>query len=201
MDPPVVPADRLDGWKRVERTTERPFAAGLVSVTAGTARYERVDRAEPRPFFFASRLRIRPETPPNAALTRVVEDRARAGFRDRLADRDIEAVERRGKREISIDEPTASRATLWTFRGTCRLDGVADVDGGGVDGVGGDEERSRNDREGEHRGEHATVPVEALLAVWEAGEYLLAGGAYPLTGEPERARRGLLRLVRGTRSV
>lgn len=183
MDPPVVPADRLDGWECVERATERPFAAGPVSVTAGTARYERVDRPEPRPFFFASRLQIRPETSPNAALTRMVEDRARSGFRDRLADRDVEAVERREGREISIDGPTASRATLWTFRGTCRLDG----------------KRSPNDREGCPELDRTTVPVEALLAVWEAGEYLLAGGAYPLTGDPEEARRELLRLVRGTR--
>ena len=196
MDPPVVPADRLDGWQRVERATEHPFTAGPVSVTAGTARYERVGQSEPRPFFFASRLRIRPETPPNAALTRIVEDRARTGFRDRLADRDIEAVERREEREISVDDPAASRATLWTFRGTCRLERATDADG-----ARDDEERSRRDGEGEPRREHATVPVEALLAVWEAGEYLLAGGAYPLTGEPEEARRELLRLVRGTRSA
>lgn len=181
MDPPVVPADRLDGWRRVAETTDRPFAAGPVSVTAGTVRYERANDPPPRPFCFASRLRIRPETAPNPALTRLVERRAREGFRDRLAARDIEAVERRGDREVSVDDPAASRAALWTFRGDCRI---------GEDGSDGD------------RG----VPVEALLAVWATDEYLLAGGAYPLAAAaypegrgPEDARRELLGIVRGVR--
>jgi len=181
MDPPVVPADRLDGWRRVAETTDRPFAAGPVSVTASTVRYERANAPPPRPFCFASRLRIRPETTPNPALTRLVERRAREGFRDRLAARDIEAVERRGDREIAVDDPAAARATLWTLRGDCR------IGEGGSDG----------DRE---------VPVEALLAVWAADEYLLAGGAYPLGADaypsgrgPEDARRELLGIVRGVR--
>jgi hypothetical protein len=168
MDPPVVPADRLEGWRRVDETTDRPFAAGPVSVTASTVRYERDDRPEPRPFFFASRLRIRPETPPNAALTRLVESRARAGFRDRLAERDIEAVEPRGERTLAVDDPDAAEATHVTFRGRCALDGE-------------------------------TVPVEALLAVWEAGPYLLAGGAYRLDADANDARRELLGLVRAVR--
>ncbi|OYR56237.1 hypothetical protein [Halorubrum halodurans] len=168
MDPPVVPAERLDGWRRVDETTDRPFAAGPVSVTASTVRYERDDRREPRPFFFASRLRIRPETPPNAALTRLVENRARTGFRDRLAERDVEAVESRGERTIAVDDPDAGKATLVTLRGRCALDG-------------------------------GTVPVEALLATWEAGPYLLAGGAYRLDGDATGVRRELLGLVRGVR--
>ncbi|MFC7324028.1 hypothetical protein ACFQMF_05455 [Halorubrum rutilum] len=183
MDPPVVPADRLDGWRRVAESTDRPFAAGPVSVTASTVRYERADATAPRPFCFASRLRIRPETAPNAALTRLVERRAREGFRDRLADRDIEAVQRRGDREIAVDDPAGSRATLWTFRGDCRL--------GSDGGRGGDRE----------------VPVEALLAVWATDEYLLAGGAYPLGADAypagrdaEDARRELLGIIRGVRS-
>ncbi|MFC5278857.1 hypothetical protein ACFPM1_08835 [Halorubrum rubrum] len=168
MDPPVVPADRLDGWRRVDETTDRPFAAGPVSVTASTVRYERANRPEPRPFFFASRLRIRPETPPNAALTRLVENRAKVGFRDRLAERDIEAVEPRGERTLAVDDPDATEATLVTFRGRCALDGE-------------------------------TVSVEALLAAWEAGPYLLAGGAYPLDADANDARRELLGLVRAVR--
>lgn len=182
MDPPVSPADRLDGWRRVAETTDRPFAAGPVSVTASTVRYERADATAPRPFCFASRLRIRPETAPNAALTRLVEREARSGFRDRLAERDIEAVERRGDREIAVDDPAGSRATLWTFRGDCRIE----ADDGS------------DDRD---------VPVEALLAVWATAEYLLAGGAYPLAADAypagrsaEDARRELLGIVRGVRS-
>lgn len=168
MDPPVVPADRLDGWRRAEQTTTRPFAAGPVSVTASTLRYDRTDRPAPRPFFFASRLRIRPGGSPNAALTRFVERKGRSGFRDRLVDRDIEAIEVHGERTIAIDDPDASDAALVTYRGQCVL---------------GDE----------------TVPVEALLAVWEAGEYLLAGGAYRLDADADDARRELLGLVRSVR--
>jgi len=173
MEPPAVPTERLDGWRRVAETTDRPFAAGPVSVAASTVRYERTAATPPRPFFFASRLRIRPPTSPNAALTRLVERRARSGFRDRLAERDIRAVEHRGDREISVDDPSASRATLSTFRGACRpADGTDEV------------------------------PVEALLAVWDAGEYLLGGGAYPLSGgatAADAARRELLRLIREVR--
>jgi len=175
MDPPIVPTDRLDGWRHVERATERPFAAGPVSVTAGTVRYERTDRDEPRPFFFASRLRIRPGGTPNPALTRLVENRARAGFRDRLADHDIEGVESRGERSIRVDDPNASTATLVTYRARCDLPA-------------------------------GRVPVEALLAVWESGEYFLAGGAYRLDGgggdddvDADDARRELVGLVRGVR--
>ncbi|MFC7186931.1 hypothetical protein [Halorubrum yunnanense] len=192
MDPPVVPADRLDGWRRVTETTDRPFAAGPVSVTASTVRYERADAPVPRPFCFASRLRIRPETAPNAALTRLVERRAREGFRDRLAERDIEAVERRGDREVAVDDPAGSRATLWTFRGDCRTDGTDRKDDDGDTGEGGPGD---------------AIPIEALLAVWATDEYLLAGGAYALDADaypPGRsagdARRELLRLVRGVRS-
>lgn len=177
MDPPAVPHDRLGGWRRVDEATDRPFAAGPVSVTASTVRYERTETPRPRPFCFASRLRIRPPTGPNAALTRLVEKRARDGFRDRLAEHNVEAVEHRGDRDVAIDDPRAGRATLSTFRGTCVIDGE-------VDGRSSDTE---------------PVPVEALLAVWEAGEYLLAGGAYPLTGATEEARRELVRVIRGVR--
>jgi len=186
MDPPVVPADRLEGWRRVAETTDRPFAAGPVSVTASTVRYERADAPAPRPFCFASRLRIRPESAPNAALTRLVERQSRSGFRDRLAERGIEAVERRGDREMAVDDPSASRARLWTLRGDCRI-GAAD----------------RADGDAEPGG---AVPVEALLAVWATDQYLLAGGAYPLGADayPDGrsaadARRELLGIVRGVR--
>ena len=175
MDPPHVPTDRSESWRRVAETRERPFSAGPVSVTASTVRFEPIDADEPRPFFFASRLRVRPSVSPNPPLTRLVESRARDGFRDRLADNAIEDVTHRENREIVVDDPSASSATLSTFRGRCRA--VADV-GSAV----------------------GPVPVEALLAVWSTDEYLLAGGAYPLDRDPSRDRRTLLRLIRGVRS-
>lgn len=189
MDPPVVPHDRLDGWRRVDETTDQPFAAGPVSVTSSTVRYERTETPPPRPFCFASRLRIRPPTGPNAALTRLIEKRARDGFRERLAERDIEAVRHERDREIGIDDPRAGRAALSTFRGVCPIESEVDEHSG--DEHSGDE--------GSVSTTDGPVPVEALLAVWEAGEYLLAGGAYPLAGETEDARRELVRIIRGVR--
>ncbi|TKX73128.1 hypothetical protein EXE46_14860 [Halorubrum sp. GN11_10-6_MGM] len=167
MEPPAVPRDRLDGWTLVAEATERPFDAGPVSVTAGTTRYEH-ETPPPRPFFFASRLRVSPDAAPNPALTRLVESRARKGFGDRLADRDISELARRDQRRLHVDDPNASPATLTVFHGSCTVDG----------------ER---------------VPVEALLAVWEAGEYLLAGGAYPTGDGFEATRKAVLALVRGVR--
>ena len=181
MDLPVVPTDRLDDWHRVEHTTEQPFAAGPVSVTAATVRYERAAERPPKPFFFASRLAIHPETAPNPALTRLVERRARSGFRDRLADRSIDAVESRGERQIGIDDPAASRATLVTYRGRAAIESIGDAPDEAAAGT--------PDR----------VPVEAMLAVWTADEYLLAGGGYPLDEGADEARRTLLGLVRRVR--
>ena len=181
MDPPVVPADRLDDWHRVEHTTERPFAAGPVSVTATTVRYERAAEQPPEPFFFASRLSIRPETSPNRALTRLVERRARTGFCDRLADRDIEEVVSRGERQVGICDPAASRATLVTYRGRAVTEPVEDAPSETGTGT------------------PSRVPVEALLAVWTADDYLLAGGGYPLDDGADEARRTLLELVRRVR--
>jgi len=167
MEPPVVSRDRLNDWRRTDETVERPFEAGPVSVTAATVRYER-DGTTPCPFLFASRLRIRPSASPNAALTRLVEERSQAGFRGQLADRDVESVTRRDERSFAVDDPTASTATLWTFHGRCAVDG-------------------------------SSVPVEALLAVWESGEYLLAGGGYPVDGDRDATRHDVLAAVRGVR--
>ncbi|MWV65048.1 hypothetical protein GRS48_09485 [Halorubrum sp. JWXQ-INN 858] len=169
MDPPVVRDARLAGWERVAETTERPFVAGPVSVTARTVRYEPAADPEPRPFFFASRLRIRPDVPPNALLTRIVERGARDGFRETLAERDVDRLDHRGDREVLVDDPAASPATCSTFRGRCVVAGDP-------------------------------VPIEALLAVWEAGEYLLAGGAYRIDDDPAAARTRLLGLVRAVRA-
>ena len=44
-----------------------------------------------------------------------------------------------------------------------------------------------------------SVPIEAFLAVWEAGEYLLAGGAYPLVGDVDGTRRRIRAIIRGVR--
>ena len=154
--PPTLPDDRLAGWRRVERTTDRPFELGPVAVTATTVVYED-ERLRQRlrettgidgqwRFFFASRLAISPATPPSGALRRLVTDRARRGFRDRLRDRGFESPAERDRRTIRID---GTEAEVTAYDATCRL--------GGVD-----------------------LSVVGWLAVWPDGsEFLLAGGAYP----------------------
>lgn len=72
-------------------------------------------------FFFASRLAISPTTPPSGALRRLVTDRARHGFRDRLRDRGFEAPEERDRRTIRID---GTEADVTAYDATCRLGDV-----------------------------------------------------------------------------
>jgi hypothetical protein len=155
-EPPTLPDDRLDGWRRVERTTDRPFSVGPVSVTATTVVYDddrlaRTVRAATGldgqwRFFFASRLTISPSTPPSTALRRLVTDRARRGFRDRLRDRGFESPEERERRTIQID---GTDAEVTAYDATCRL---ADV----------------------------RLSVVGWLTVRpDDSAFLLAGGAYP----------------------
>jgi hypothetical protein len=125
---PTLPDDRLAGWRRVERTTDTPFSVGPVSVTATTVVYEdeRLGRTLAETtgidgqwrFFFASRLAISPATPPSGALRRLVTDRARRGFRDRLRDRGFDAPEERDRRTIRID---GIDADVTAYDATCRL--------------------------------------------------------------------------------
>ena len=154
--PPTLPDDRLAGWRRVARTTDRPFEMGPVSVTATTVVYEderlrrrlreTTDVDDQWRFFFASRLAIAPTTPPSGALRRLVTDRARRGFRDRLRDRGFESPEERDRRTVRVD---GVEADVTAYDATCPL--------------------------GDLR-----LSVVGWLAVWPDGsEFLLAGGAYP----------------------
>ncbi|MFC5366297.1 hypothetical protein [Salinirubrum litoreum] len=126
--PPTLPDDRLTGWRQVEQTTDTPFSIGPVSVTATTVVYEderlrrtlraATDIDDRWRFFFASRLAISPATPPSGALRRLVTDRARRGFRDRLRDRGFESPTERGRRTIRID---GTDAEVTAYDATCRL--------------------------------------------------------------------------------
>jgi hypothetical protein len=126
--PPTLPEDRLAGWRQVDRTTDRPFEVGPVAVTATTVVYEderlrrglreTTDVDDQWRFFFASRLAISPTTPPSGALRRLVTDRARRGFRDRLRDRGFESPAERERRTIRID---GTEADVTAYEATCRL--------------------------------------------------------------------------------
>jgi hypothetical protein len=103
-------------WSRTESTSEAVFDLGPVKVTAATILFEdrdlRASVAErtgidrPWRFAFASRVDV-PGSSGSRALRRLVTDRARNGFADRLGRRGFEAVERAGER--SLGEVVATR--------------------------------------------------------------------------------------------
>jgi hypothetical protein len=194
-DAPPPTVDLPDGWVERETTTEQVFAVSRVTVTATTVVYE--DEAMRRDvdadvgdafrrFVFASRLRLRPSTTPSKPLTKLVTSRAKAGFTDRLNERDIEHVDEQETRRLRIG---GSDATLVRYDADCAVGGTR-------------------------------LAVDGWLAVWPdaggdtAGDYLVAGGAYPtrvLDGggtdeaaladaiEPGRFRDDLLAMLRSVR--
>lgn len=187
-----------DGWDRTASTTETVFDIRVVAVEAHTVVFEDArlaDAVRDRTgadgtwrFFFASRLRFRPKTGGSKALTELVTDRADDGFVDRLRDRGFGDVERIESRRFAVGR---TEANLIRYR--------AAVDAVG-DGATGDAPDGR---------EPTTVTAEAYLAVWPAdGEFLVAGGAYPVSVDgalseavapslaPERHREELFELIR-----
>ncbi|WP_396612768.1 DUF6517 family protein [Haloferax sp. S1W] len=125
--PPNVPP--LDGWVCVDDTTDRLFEFGLVSVVARTVVYEdrtireRVPAAADGPwrFFFASRLTIRPHTPPSSALTRLVDHRATSGFESRLRNRGFSDLSHAETRSLAV---AVGEATVHRYDATVSLAGV-----------------------------------------------------------------------------
>ncbi|XVH31048.1 hypothetical protein ACNS7O_11725 [Haloferacaceae archaeon DSL9] len=131
LPPPSVPEDRLAAWEQTDETTETVFRFGLVSVTARTLVYEDETRRErfcdltgsdfSWRFFFASRLRLRPEPATTAPLLGLVADRAATGFVSRLRERGFERIRKRDRESVSIDDSTAR---LTTYAARCPLDGL-----------------------------------------------------------------------------
>lgn len=132
-------------WTEAESSSETVFDLGPVSVTAATVVFEDrglrdrvaaetgIDRTWR--FAFASRVDV-PGSSGSRALGRLVTDRARSGFADRLGARGFEAVERAGER--SLGEVTATR-----YAARVAVEGVV-VDVEGWLGVRPDPERGRS---------------------------------------------------------
>lgn len=196
---PAVPTDALaaGGWRERERRETRAFDAAVVTVDAATVVYEDValrDRLREATgldrlwrFFVASRLTLSPATATSAALTKLVANRAHAGFADTLGDRGFEGVRRTGDEATDAGFAAAALredSRVAGYEALCRLDGV---------GV-------------RARGWAAVRPVD--------GAYLLVGGAYPTALreapddatadavadalDPERFREDLFALMRDT---
>ncbi|RDZ64881.1 hypothetical protein C5B90_00475 [Haloferax sp. Atlit-12N] len=205
LAPPTLPP--LDGWVRVSDATDRPFELGPVSVVARTVVYEDADIRERVPatadgpwrFLFASRLEIRPHTPPSKALTKLVGKRASAGFESRL--------EARGFSDVRRVESRTLRVRVGGSDETASTDGESGSAG------------AETEAEADVVRYAATVELagvelaaDAYLAVTPVdGEFLLTGGAYPreVRGgdaetaaalreaiEPERFREELFRVIR-----
>ena len=161
---PAVPTDALDGggWRERERRETRAFDAKVVSVDAATVVYEDValrDRLREATgldrlwrFFVASRLTLTPATPPSPSLTKLVANRAHAGFADTLGERGVEGVRRTGDGATDAGYAVAALredSRVAGYEALCRFGGV---------GV-------------RARGWAAVRPVD--------GAYLLVGGADP----------------------
>ncbi|WP_336022401.1 hypothetical protein [Halobellus salinisoli] len=201
--PPDVPPPTLDvpdGWRLVSEELTTPFDVRVVTVIANTRIYEDVGLRERLDdvtdsdatwrFVFASRLRIRPAKPPSGALSRLVTDRANSRFVDVLGERGFESIERADAHRLDLGagqtaagdavsgdaSEGSSRTAATRYRARVRLD----------------------DR---------SIPVEAYFAAWPAGdgEFLLGGGAYPLSlpestsFDPEDAREELFSMLRSIR--
>lgn len=127
VPPPAVPSP--EGWRVVSEEATTPFDALVVSVRARTVLLaderlrERVGAAtesasggdgDASPdddatwrFFFASRLRLEPAAPPSRAVTRLVTNRANAGFADVLRGRGFDSVRAADSRPFRIRGETA----------------------------------------------------------------------------------------------
>jgi len=193
--PPAVPGERLTDWRRVSDTSETPFDAGGLTVTARILVYEddhlreavREQTALDRSwrFFLAARLELAPSPPVTGALRGLVASRASHGFATRLADRGFVDVDRAERRSLRVGD---AEARLFRYDTRCRIDGV-------------------------------TLDVDGWLAVWiPDGAFRLAGGAYPTAVadadasvsdgvvdalearlDPQAFRTELFELIRGTR--
>src|SRR6056297_2320442 len=183
---PAVPSERLAGWRETDTTIEQAFSTPIVTVYTHTVVFEETEarariRAKtgcdhPWQFFFVSRIRLDPRREPNAMLTQLVRRKAADGFTDRLADRGIEQVAERDRRERAIGEATG---LIVTYGGLVRRSiQVADdgdtpaADDADSDGV--DADATTDDGRSTAL---LAVPITAVVGIWAAaGDYHVAGG-------------------------
>lgn len=135
LTPPRVPDEALAaaGWRERERDETTPFDAAVVRVDAVTVVYEDLGLRERLReatgldrlwrFFVASRLVLRPEASPSGPLSRLVADRAHAGFADALAERGFEGVRPTDADDVEGRLPDDARVA--SYAALCRLDGVS----------------------------------------------------------------------------
>lgn len=133
VPPPAIPNNRLKGWRQVDSSVETPFDAKVVTVWAHTLVFEDADRGPILTertgvdtawrFVFVTRIQIRPNTRPSAALSRVVRSGATDGFEERLADRGFESIRKRDSRSVAIGDGDGG-GTLVTYGARCVVDSI-----------------------------------------------------------------------------
>jgi len=186
---PAVPSERLAGWEETDATIEQAFSTPIVTVYTHTVVFEETEarariRAEtgcdhPWQFFFVSRIRLEPRREPNAMLTQLVRRKAADGFTDRLADRGIEQVAERDRRERAIGEATGQ---IVTYGGLVRRSIQVADDGDTPAAADADSDAITDD---DRSTALLAVPITAVVGIWAAaGDYHVAGGGVP-AGPPD----------------
>ena len=186
---PAVPSERLAGWRETDATIEKAFSTPIVTVYTHTVVFEETEarariRAEtgcdhPWQFFFVSRIRLEPRREPNAMLTQLVRRKAADGFTDRLADRGIEQVAERDRRERAIGEATGQ---IVTYGGLVRRSIQVADDGDTPAAADADSDAITDD---DRSTALLAVPITAVVGIWAAaGDYHVAGGGVP-AGPPD----------------
>jgi hypothetical protein len=167
---PSVTFEQPDRWRLVDESVETPFDAGVVSVRAHTLVYEDVDLAE--------RVGDRDDQ-----VWRFVFA-SRVGLRPRQPrSKPLTSLVTRQSRSGFADRLRDRGFVAVSDRGTRRFR-VGDADA------------TLAEYDATVRADGVTLDVDGWLAVWpdEAGDYLLAGGAYPTAvtddgGDAARAGR------------
>ena len=187
---PAVPSDHLAGWRETDATVDEAFSTPVVTVYTHTVVFEETEAREhiraqtgcdhPWQFFFVSRIRLEPSRDPGPMLTKLVRRKAAAGFTDRLADRGIEQVAERSRRDRSIGDTSG---LLVTYGGLVRRS-IQDSDGTDPSAV-ADESTDAASHAHDPSPALLSVPITAVLGVWAAaGDYHVAGGGAP-AGSPD----------------
>jgi hypothetical protein len=128
--PPTLAADVATDWTETSETTETVVQVRSVSISVATRVYDDAGlrdavRSAGGPdatlrFLFVSECVV-PGTSHSKALLKLVTNRAKAGFTDRLADRGFENVRETGRRSICVGDAEAS---AFGYEARCALSGV-----------------------------------------------------------------------------
>ncbi len=170
--PPGVPEATLreEGWERVDKSVETLFELPAIRIRGATLRYDDTRTREaaraatdgaldvPVRFFAATALSFEPSPPPGVSPTMfapTLRTEARKAFAERLRDRGLRGVEKRGAERVRVARRTRARFTAFTAE--------QPLEGDGTEGLGA-----------------GALPLECWIGVWtDGGEVRVVTGGYP----------------------